>query len=137
MRASGHEVVVAQTVQERIDTIARIQLAEVLVNLFPQDRAVVGGQAFLRSGTRLQPGDQFLLLLIGELGFGPRLLFGMQARKSPLAIAAYPGIHELPRTAHDGGDVFPFQFRLLAQPLPRQKHHAQAIALLGFALHGD
>jgi hypothetical protein len=49
MRGAGHQIVVAKPMQEGIDAIERIELAEVLLDLLPKDGAIVGGELFRAS----------------------------------------------------------------------------------------
>jgi hypothetical protein len=65
-------------VQERVDAAERVELAEALLDLLPQDRAVVRRQAFLRRRPRVEHGPELLLLLRVEPGGGSGLLEGPQ-----------------------------------------------------------
>ena len=96
MGGTGHQIVVAPTVQEGIHAIKRIQLAEACLELLPQDRAIVGGQLFLLRGPLLQPVEEFLRFFRRELAHGARLLAGIQAGQTLPPVAADPRVDKLP-----------------------------------------
>ncbi len=120
-----------------VDAGQRVDFAEALLDLLPDDRPVVRGDAFLGPRPVVQHRAQLLLLLGRELGGGAFGAFGLQQVDAAQAIAADPTVDELPRATDGGGDLLPMQFGLLAQSLAGDENHAVAIPLLGIDGGGD
>jgi hypothetical protein len=137
MIRTRHQIIVAKTMQQGVHAVERIDLAETVLDLFPQNRAVVCRQAFIGIGSLVEHRAEFLLLLTRELGRGAGLTLGNQRVDAAPAITADPLIHKLTRSTDDGGYLLALQFCFSSQSVPRDQRHAIAITLLGIGCGGD
>ena len=137
MIRTRHQIVVAKTMQQGIHAVQRIDFAETLLDLFPQNRAVVCRQALLGVRSSVEHRAELPLLLARELGCGARLAFRNQRVDAALAIAPDPLVHELTRSTNGCGNLLALQFWFPGQSVARDQCHPIAITLLGTGCVGD